>query len=220
MLDRLPIRAKLYAGFGAILVLLVGVAATAFCGTSNITSAADNIDTVVSHKLVVAQEMSAAAGDFHYSQTKYVLVGPSARQDFLADVGAFRDVLAQADRNTTDPKGRATLAGVKASFADFMGVDAQMWAAVQAGHHRKALELVGASDESVDTLTAKLDAFLSEARPPGGRDPAPFGRFDDPHRVDRPRGRRGARRLGDRLPPHPADLGRARSAQGSPSKPP
>ena len=163
MLDRLPIRAKLYAGFGAILVLLVGVAATAFWGTSNITGAADNIDTVVSHKLVVAQEMSAAAGDFHYSQTKYVLVGPSARQDFLADVGAFRDVLAQADRNTTDPKGRATLAQVKASFADFMGVDSQMWAAVQAGHHRKALELVDASDESVDALTAKLDAFLSEA---------------------------------------------------------
>ena len=49
VLDRLPIRAKLYAGFGAILVLLVGVAATAFWGTSNITGAADNIDSVVSH---------------------------------------------------------------------------------------------------------------------------------------------------------------------------
>jgi methyl-accepting chemotaxis protein len=163
VLDRLPIRAKLYAGFGTILVLLVGVAATASWGTSNITGAADNIDTVVSQKLVVAQEMSAAAGDFHYSQTKYVLVGASARRDFLADVGAFRAVLAHADRNTTDPKGRATLAQVKASFADFMGVDSRMWAAVRAGHHRKALELVDASDESVDALTAKLDTFLSEA---------------------------------------------------------
>ena len=161
--DRMPIRAKLHAGFGTILALLVGVAGVAFWGTSNLTGSADNIDVVVSHKLVVAEEMSAAAGDFHYSQTKYVLVGPSGREDFLADVGAFRGVLAQADRYTTDTRGRATLAGVKTSFADFMSVDSKMWAAVQAGHQRKALELVDASDEAVDGLTTKLDAFLNEA---------------------------------------------------------
>jgi len=160
----MPIRAKLYAGFGAILALLVGVAAATFWGTSNITGSADHIDAVVSHKLVVAEEMSAAAGDFHYSQTKYVLVGPSGREDFLADVGAFREVLAEADRNATDAKSRATLAQVKASFADFMGVDSQMWTAVQAGRGHKALELVDASDEAVDALTAKLDAFLREAQ--------------------------------------------------------
>jgi methyl-accepting chemotaxis protein len=159
----MPIRAKLYAGFGAILVLLVGIAAATFWGTSNITGAADHIDAVVSHKLVVAEEMSAAAGDFHFSQTKYVLVGPSGREDFLADARSFREVLAEADRYTTDPKGRATLAQVKASFADFMSVDSQMWAAVQAGRKPKALKLVDASDEAVDALTAKLDAFLSEA---------------------------------------------------------
>jgi methyl-accepting chemotaxis protein len=162
-IDRLPLRAKLYAGFGAILALLVGVAATAFWGTSRITGAADNIDAVVSHKLVVAEEMSAAAGDFHFAQTKYVLVGPSGREDFLADVGAFREVLAQADRYTTEPADRATLNQVKAAFADVMSVDSRMWAAVQAGHHTKALELVDASDESVDALTGRLEAFLREA---------------------------------------------------------
>jgi hypothetical protein len=119
-IDRLSIRVKLYLGFGAILALLLGVAATTYWGTSNLTSSADRIDVVVSKKLLVAKEMSAAAGDFHFAQTKYALVGPSGREDFVADVGAFKEVLAEADRNTTDSGDRATLNQVKAAFADFM----------------------------------------------------------------------------------------------------
>jgi methyl-accepting chemotaxis protein len=161
--DRLPLRAKLYAGFGAILALLVGVAATSFWGTSRITGAADNIDVVVSHEVIVAEEMSAAAGDFHFAQTKYVLVGPSGREDFLADVGAFREVLARADRYFTEPRDRATLNRVKAAFAEVMAIDSRMWAAVQAGDHARALELVDASDQSVDALTERLAALLREA---------------------------------------------------------
>ena len=164
VLDRLSIRAKLYLGFGAILALLVGVAATTLWGTSNLTGSADKIDVVVSKKLLVAEEMSAAAGDFHFAQTKYALVGRSGREDFLADVGAFRQVLATADRNATDPADRATLNQVKAAFADFMAVDARMWAAVRAGDQQKVLKLVDASDESVDTLTEKLDAYLKGAQ--------------------------------------------------------
>ncbi|HEY7258331.1 MAG TPA: methyl-accepting chemotaxis protein [Gaiellales bacterium] len=163
-IDRLSIRVKLYLGFGAILALLLGVAATTYWGTSNLTSSADRIDVVVSKKLLVAKEMSAAAGDFHFAQTKYALVGPSGREDFVADVGAFKEVLAEADRNTTDSGDRATLNQVKAAFADFMAVDAKMWAAVQAGDQAKVVELVGTSDESVDALTGKLDAYLKEAQ--------------------------------------------------------
>src|SRR5204862_7539294 len=107
--DRLSIRAKLYLGFGAILALLSGVAGTAFWGTSNLTSSADKIDVEVSQKLLVAKEMSAAAGDFHFAQTKYALVGPSGREDFLADAGAFKKLLAEADANATSPGERATL---------------------------------------------------------------------------------------------------------------
>ena len=69
-LDRLSIRAKLYLGFGAILALLVGVAATTLWGTSNLTGSADKIDVVVSKKLLVAEEMSAAAGDFHFARDR------------------------------------------------------------------------------------------------------------------------------------------------------
>ncbi len=164
VLDRLSIRAKLYLAFGAILALLAGVAATTLWGTSSLTGSANRIDVVVSQKLLVAEEMNAAAGDFHFAQTKYALVGPSGREDFVADVGAFREVLAEADRNATDPADRATLNQVKAAFADFMAVDAKMWAAVQAGRQPKVLKLVDASDESVDTLTEKLDAYLKVAQ--------------------------------------------------------
>ena len=162
--DRLSIRAKLYLGFGAILALLVGVAATAFWGTSNVSSSADHVNVVVSKRLLVAEELSAAAGDFHFAQTKYALVGPSGRGDFMADVGTFRKVLAQAERYASDPAGHAKIEQVRAAFAGFMAVDAQMWAAVQAGHQRRVLELVDASDESTDALTGKIDAFLTEAQ--------------------------------------------------------
>ena len=100
-----------------------------------------------------------------------------------------------------------------------MGVDSQMWAAVRAGRQHKALELVDASDESVDALTAKLDAFLNEAE--ASRQAAVAQLHSDGSTtrtvsvvlVDR-RGPRGVR---DRLPADAADLGRARAASRSAS---
>ena len=163
-LDRLSIRAKLYLGFGAILALLVGVAATAFWGTARVSSSADHVNVVVQHRLLVAERLSAAAGDFHFAQTKYALVGPSGRPDFVADVRAFREVLAQAERYASDPAGHAKVEAVKAAFAGFMAVDARMWAAVQAGHHRRVAKLVDSSDEATDALTGKIDAYLTEAQ--------------------------------------------------------
>ena len=83
-----------------------------------------------------------------------------------------------------------------------MSVDSQMWAAVQAGREQKALKLVDASDEAVDALTAKLDAFLSEAQASRRAAVAqlPLRRLDDTHRHDRPGRRRGPYSFRDRIP--------------------
>ena len=76
--------------------------------------------------------MRAAIGDFHYSQTKYLVQGASQRENFLGDVDTYRHAFAAAHAAATDGRGRARRsARSRRSSARSWSVDNRMWAAVQ-----------------------------------------------------------------------------------------
>src|SRR5690242_6295172 len=142
LLNRLSIRAKLFTGFGVVILCLAASAGAAFWGFSRLAASEHEVTAVVTPKVQSAQDMRAAVGDFHYSQTKYVVQGPSQRANFLGDLQTYRAAEAEARRAATTSAERAALATIAEKFAGFMAVDSRMWAAVKAGHQRAAVAQV------------------------------------------------------------------------------
>ena len=97
LLNRLSIRAKLFTGFGIVILLLAASAGAAFWGFSRLSSSEHAVDAIITPKVQSAEDMRAAIGDFHYSQTKYLVQGPSQRENFLGDVATYRKAFAGAD---------------------------------------------------------------------------------------------------------------------------
>jgi methyl-accepting chemotaxis protein len=164
LLNRLSIRAKLFTGFGIVILLLAASAGVAFWGFSRLSSSEHAVDAVITPKVQSAEDMRAAIGDFHYSQTKYLVQGPSQRENFLGDVATYRKAFAAADAAATDGPDHATLNAIAAKFRAFMAVDSQMWAAVQAGHQRAATAQVDPSNDAADALVQAADADIAQAK--------------------------------------------------------
>jgi methyl-accepting chemotaxis protein len=164
LLNRLSVRAKLFTGFGIVILLLVGCAGAAFWGFSSLGASEHKIDSIVTPKVQSAQDMRAATGDFHYSQTKYLVQGPSQRANFLGDVQTYRDAAAAAEKATTDPDDREALALIHRKFQAFMAVDSRMWAAVKAGHHRAAEAQIDPSNEAADGLVGATEDYIAEVK--------------------------------------------------------
>jgi len=164
LLNRLSVRAKLFTGFGVVIVLLIGCAGAAFWGLSRLGASEHEITALVTPKVQSAQDMRAATGDFHYSQTKYLVQGPSQRSNFLGDVQTYRDAVAAAKKATTDPDDREALALIGKKFQAFMAVDSRMWAAVKAGHHRAAVAQIDPSNDAADGLVGATEDYIAEVK--------------------------------------------------------
>jgi methyl-accepting chemotaxis protein len=164
LLNRLSIRAKLFTGFGVVIVCLAASAGAAFWGFSRLAASEHEVTAVVTPKVQSAQDMRAAVGDFHYSQTRYVVQGPSQRADFLGDVQTYRAAAAEARRAVTTSGEREALARIARRFAGFMAVDRRMWAAVKAGHRRAAVAQVDPSNDAADGLVEATDAYIAEVK--------------------------------------------------------
>jgi hypothetical protein len=73
------IGSKLGGSFGLVVVLLLGLCAVANWGLSQTTSATHEIDHTVTPRLIAVDDLAAAAGDMHFSQTRAVLDGTGPR---------------------------------------------------------------------------------------------------------------------------------------------
>jgi methyl-accepting chemotaxis protein len=126
------IRAKLYA---ALAVTVAGLIATAGVGIAGMSRLGDRFEDVqqASRAQAVALQLKFDVTDFNGWQTAYGYDNGKSRPTFLSSVERFRADFAQARRQLTRPQEQVYLDQIDAAFQEFMRLDDQAWAALQAG---------------------------------------------------------------------------------------
>jgi methyl-accepting chemotaxis protein len=154
----LSVGRKLYLSFGCVVALLVAIVAVAFFALSSLDSAHRKVADRVLPQVVAADAARSAAGDMHFSQTRYVLV-PNSYKDYVGDRAVFISGLAALHRSTTPDDVRYVKA-IDAAWAKVRAVDARMHADVVAGDIAGAKTLVtGAGNDASDALVGALTAY-------------------------------------------------------------
>jgi methyl-accepting chemotaxis protein len=154
----LSVRRKLYLSFGCVVALLVSVVGVAFFSMSSLDSAHKRVTNQVLPQLLAADAARSAAGDMHFSQTRYVLV-PSQYKDYLGDRAVFVQDLA-AVRRTATADGRADVNKISAAFAKVNVLDVKLRAAVLAGRTAAAKAIVtGSGNDASDGLVEALTTY-------------------------------------------------------------
>jgi CHASE3 domain sensor protein len=128
----LSIRAKLYA---ALAVTVVGLVVTAGVGIAGMSRLGDRFDNVqeASRAQALALQLKFDVTDFNGWQTAYGYDNGQSRPIFLSSVERYRADFAQARRRLTRPQEQTYLDQVEDAFNDFMRLDDQAYAALQAG---------------------------------------------------------------------------------------
>jgi hypothetical protein len=134
------IRAKLYAAMVMTAlgpIITIGVAFAAF------QSLSDRFDEVTarSERQALALEIKYAVTDVNGWQTAYGYDGGRSRPQFERSAQNVTRLLATAQRELTEPRERALLARLRASFDAFMRLDAPAYRALRAGQAQRVREL-------------------------------------------------------------------------------
>ena len=160
------IGSKLGASFGLVVVLLLGLCGLASWGLSQTTSASQRIDRTVTPRLIAVDDVRAAAGDMHFSQTRAVFDGTtSARDDFMGDHATFMADLRKLDGLATDDAGRAAMRKIDAAVATADAVDTKMFALLSSGHQAQAVALMNSrADDASDGIVEALGAYQDSLR--------------------------------------------------------
>ena len=128
----MTIRTKLYA---AIIVTVAGLSFTAGVGIwafNQLSSRFDNVQSAADAR-AVALGLKFDVTDFNGWQTAYGYDGGRSRPIFLASVKRFRADLERARATLKRPNERRLLDQIETGAETFMRIDAQAWAALQAG---------------------------------------------------------------------------------------
>jgi methyl-accepting chemotaxis protein len=154
----LSVRRKLYLSFGCVVALLVSVVGVAFFAMSSLDSAHKRVTNQVLPQVLAADAARSAAGDMHFSQTRYVLV-PADYKDYLGDRAVFVADLAAVRRAAT-ADGRADVNRIDAAFAKVNALDIKLHADVLAGDTAAAKTVVtGPGNDASDALVEALTAY-------------------------------------------------------------
>jgi methyl-accepting chemotaxis protein len=160
------IGSKLGGSFGLVVVLLLGLCGLASWGLAQTTAVSHRIDRTVTPRLIAVDDVRAAAGDMHFSQTRAVLDGSkSARDDFQADHAAFAADLHKLDALSADDADRAAMRKIHAAVATADGVDTRMFGLLAAGHSARAAALMNSeADDASDAIAEALGAYQTAVR--------------------------------------------------------
>jgi methyl-accepting chemotaxis protein len=153
--SQLSIRAKLFAGFGVVLALVVALVAVAFVALHDLEASHTRVAEVVLPRVLASDAARTAAADMHYSQTAYA-GDPAGREDYLGDRGVFVQDLGRL-RRLTPPALHARLTAIEAADGEWQRVDAELWAAVRKGADTDAI--AEAADEASDALVESLSGY-------------------------------------------------------------
>jgi CHASE3 domain sensor protein len=127
------IRAKLYAALAVTVVGLIVTAGVGIAGMSRLGDRFDDVETA-SRAQALALQLKFDVTDFNGWQTAYGYDNGASRPTFLSSVQRFRSDFAQARRQLTRPQETNYLDQIDSAFQDFMRLDDQAFAALQAGH--------------------------------------------------------------------------------------
>jgi methyl-accepting chemotaxis protein len=160
------IGSKLGGSFGLVVVLLLGLCGVASWGLSQTTSVSHRIDRTVTPRLIAVDDLAAAAGDMHFSQTRAVLDGSrGARADFQADHATFAANLRALAALSTGAGDRAAMRRIDAAVATADAVDARMFALLTAGHPARAVALMNSrADATSDGIGKALGTYQKAIR--------------------------------------------------------
>jgi CHASE3 domain sensor protein len=156
------IRAKLYA---ALAVTVAGLLVTAGVGIWGMSRLGDRFDEVqrASEAQALALQLKFDVTDFNGWQTAYGYDNGRSRPVFLRSVERFRTNLAQARRELTRPQEQRILDEIESAFDDFMELDDQAFATLQAGRTEEVKRLfLGPELENFDraaTAAQRLAAY-------------------------------------------------------------
>ena len=136
----MSIRAKLYA---ALAVTIAGLLATAAVGIVGMSRLGDRFEEVqaASRAQALALQLKYDVTDFNGWQTAYGYDNGASRPVFLASVKRFRADLARARRELARPQEQAYLDEVGRAFDEFMRLDDQAFAALQAGNKARVKDI-------------------------------------------------------------------------------
>jgi len=156
------IRAKLYA---ALAVTVAGLLVTAGVGISGMSRLGDRFDEVqrASEARALALQLKFDVTDFNGWQTAYGYDNGQSRPIFLDSVRRFRADFGRARHELTRPQEQRALDEIEAAFDDFMELDDQAFAALQAGRTEEVKRLfLGPELENFDraaTAAQRLSAY-------------------------------------------------------------
>jgi methyl-accepting chemotaxis protein len=153
---------KLYSSFIAVVVLLCAVVGVALYGMSRLASAQSLVTNDALPKVRAVDAARSAAGDMHFSQTRYT-VYPDQHADYLGDRQAFVDDLA-AVKKVTDARDEKQYQGIATAWRQVDAIDRQLWKAVQAHEQAQIDKLVtGPGNDASDALVEALTAYQTKA---------------------------------------------------------
>jgi methyl-accepting chemotaxis protein len=135
------IRSKLYA---AILVTVLGLAVAAGAGIWGMSRVGDRFDSVqaASAASSLALQLKFDITDYNGWQTAYGYDNGRSRPEFLRSVSRFNRDLARARRTLTASAEHRLVMQIAAASDEFMRLDVQAYAAVQAGRHAEVKRLL------------------------------------------------------------------------------
>jgi CHASE3 domain sensor protein len=129
----MTIRAKLYAALAVTVVGLIVTAGVGIAGMSRLGDRFADVETA-SRAQALALQLKFDVTDYNGWQTAYGYDNGASRPTFLSSVERFRSDFAQARRQLTRPREKEYLDQIDNAFSDFMRLDDQAFAALQAGH--------------------------------------------------------------------------------------
>ena len=136
----MTIRAKLYA---AMVMTVLGPVITIAVAFAAFQSLSDRFDEVSarSERQALALEIKYAVTDVNGWQTAYGYDNGRSRPRFERSARNVTRLLATAERRLTEPRERAVLARLRASFDAFMALDVVAYRALRAGEQRRVRQL-------------------------------------------------------------------------------
>ena len=172
----MTIRAKLYA---AMVMTVLGPLVTIGVAFAAFQSLSDRFDEVSkrSQRQALALELKYAVTDVNGWQTAYGYDNGRSRPQFERSAANVKRLLAQADRQLTEPHERALLARLQRSFDEFMRLDAVAWQALQEGDTARVKEIfLGPEIRNFEAMAAAAAALAADQ---ARRNAAVEKRFDN-----------------------------------------
>jgi hypothetical protein len=159
------IRAKLYV---AILLTVLGPVITSAVALHGMQRLGDRFDEVQdrAEERALALDLKFDVTDFNGWQTAYGYDGGESRPRFERSVRQFRADLNAARNELTDPRETRLLNDIRATFEEFMRLDAEAYNALRRGDEARVKEIfLGPELELFDDMAQRADELARyEAR--------------------------------------------------------